>query len=97
MGPLCGPMQRIEPFYLFASALESLPSGHHPAPGFCPVSPMLERSAFALTPDDLRRRLERALDLDCDLDPMILRARQLRRQGALPQARCLEQELLPLF
>jgi len=28
---------------------------------------------------------------------MILRARQLRRQGSTPQARCLEQELLPLF
>jgi hypothetical protein len=41
--------------------------------------------------------LERALDLDCDLDPMILRARLLRQQGSLPQARCLEQELLPLF
>lgn len=58
---------------------------------------MDERSAFALTPDDLRRRFERALDQECDLDPMILRARQLRHQGSLPQARCLEQELLPLF
>jgi hypothetical protein len=58
---------------------------------------MDERSAHALTPDDLRLRFERALDLDCDLDPMILRARQLRQQGAMPQAHCLEQELLPLF
>jgi len=58
---------------------------------------MDERSAYALTPDDLRRRFERALDRDCDLDPMILRARLLRQQGSLPQARCLEQELLPLF
>jgi hypothetical protein len=58
---------------------------------------MHERPAYALTPDDLRRRFERALDLECDLDPMILRARQLRRQQQLPQARCLEQELLPLF
>ena len=58
---------------------------------------MNERSAYALTPDDLRRRFERALDLDCDLDPMILRARQLRRQQQFPQARSLEQELLPLF
>jgi len=40
---------------------------------------------------------KQALDLECDLDPMILRARQLRRQGSNPQARCLEQELLPLF
>jgi len=58
---------------------------------------MDERSAFALSADDLRRRLERSLDLECDLDPMILRARQLRRQGSLPHARSLEQELLPLF
>lgn len=58
---------------------------------------MDERSAYALTPDDLRRRFEQAFDLDCDLDPMILRARLLRQQGALPQARSLEQELLPLF
>ena len=58
---------------------------------------MDQRSVFALTPDELRPRFERAFDLDCDLDPMILRARQLRQQGSTPQARCLEQELLPLF
>lgn len=44
-----------------------------------------------------RRFLEQCLQLDCDIDPMILRARQLRHQGAWPQATCLEQELLPLF
>lgn len=58
---------------------------------------MNERSAHALSSEDLRRRFERAFVLECDLDPMILRARLLRRQGAMPQARCLEQELLPLF
>jgi hypothetical protein len=58
---------------------------------------MDERSAFSLTPDDLRRRLERSMALECDLDPMILRARALRQQGSLPHARSLEQELLPLF
>jgi hypothetical protein len=58
---------------------------------------MNERSAFALTPDELRSRLERALRHECDLDPMILRARLLRHQGSASQARCLEQELLPLF
>ena len=58
---------------------------------------MDERSVFALTPDELRRRFERAFDLECDLDPMILRARLLRQRGSNPQARCLEQELLPLF
>jgi hypothetical protein len=58
---------------------------------------MDQRSVFALTPDELRQRFERAFDLDCDLDPMILRARLLRQRGSNPQARCLEQELLPLF
>ena len=58
---------------------------------------MDERSFFSLTPDELRQRFERALELECDLDPMILRARQLRQQGSTPQARCLEQELLPLY
>ena len=58
---------------------------------------MDERSSFSLTIDQLRQRFELALSLECDLDPMILRARQLRRQGSSPQARCLEQELLPLF
>ena len=58
---------------------------------------MHERALFSLSHDELRQRFERALDLECDLDPMILRARQLRRQGSTPQARCLEQELLPLF
>ena len=58
---------------------------------------MDERSVFALTPNELRQRFERAFDLECDLDPMILRARLLRQRGSNPQARCLEQELLPLF
>ena len=58
---------------------------------------MDERSVFALTPDELRQRFERAFDLECDLDPMILRARLLRQRGSNPQARCLEQVLLPLF
>jgi hypothetical protein len=35
--------------------------------------------------------------MECDIDPMILRARLLRREGWFPQARCVEQELLPLF
>ena len=96
MAPLCGRRPKNKRVYLFASALASLASGHPPLPGL-PRRPMDERSAFALTPDDLRRRFERALAQECDLDPMILRARQLRHQGSLPHARSLEQELLPLF
>lgn len=44
-----------------------------------------------------RQLLDLCWQLECDIDPMILRARQLRHQGAWPQAVCLEQELLPLF
>ncbi|MFZ9228667.1 MAG: hypothetical protein ACO23C_07000 [Prochlorococcaceae cyanobacterium] len=50
-----------------------------------------------LTPAQRRQRLEDCWQLECDIDPMILRARLLRHQGAWPQAACLEQELLPLF
>ena len=53
--------------------------------------------AFPREPiDEPRGHLERAWQLECDIDPMILRLRQLRHQGSLPQAHCLEQELLPL-
>ena len=48
---------------------------------------MNERSPFSLSSDELRERFERVFDLECDLDPMILRARQLRQQGSMPQAR----------
>jgi hypothetical protein len=41
--------------------------------------------------------LEGCFTLVCDIDPLILRVRQLRHQGAFDRARCLEQELLPLF
>ena len=44
-----------------------------------------------------RCHLERCWQQDCDIDPMILRMRLLRRLGDLPQADCLEQELEPLF
>jgi hypothetical protein len=44
-----------------------------------------------------RYHLARCWQCDCDIDPLILRARQLRRRGAHGQALCLEQELLPLF
>jgi hypothetical protein len=52
---------------------------------------------WAWTAAQQRRHVLRCWRLDCDLDPMILRARQLRHQGSLPQATCVEQELLPLF
>lgn len=46
--------------------------------------------------EDPKRHLEQCWQLVCDIDPMILRLRLLRRRGCLPQARCLEQELLPV-
>jgi hypothetical protein len=46
--------------------------------------------------EDQPLHLEQCWQLECDIDPMILRLRLLRRRGCLPQARCLEQELLPL-
>lgn len=52
---------------------------------------------WSFTSAQQRRHLELCWQADCDLDPMILRARQLRHQGSLPQASCVEQELLPLF
>jgi hypothetical protein len=44
-----------------------------------------------------RSHLERCWRQDCDIDPMILRLLLLRHRGSHAQARCLEQELLPLF
>jgi len=55
------------------------------------------RDPLGLSLAQRRQRLELCWQLECDIDPMILRARQLRHQGAWPQATCLEQELLPLF
>jgi hypothetical protein len=61
------------------------------------ANPFRESQSWAWTPAQQRRHLSLCLALECDIDPMILRARQLRHQGALPQASCVEQELLPLF
>jgi hypothetical protein len=46
--------------------------------------------------DQLRQQLDRCWQNDCDIDPLILRARQLRRLGRFRLARCLDQELLPI-
>lgn len=61
------------------------------------ANPSSDSPAWAWTPAQQRHHLGLCWALECDIDPMILRARQLRHQGALPQASCLEQELLPLF
>lgn len=47
-------------------------------------------------PAAIRRHLERCLRRECNIDPLILRIRRLRRRFP-GQARCLEQELLPIL
>ena len=46
--------------------------------------------------EQLRRQLDQCWQDECDIDHLILRARQLRRWGRWLQARCLEQEVLPI-
>ena len=46
--------------------------------------------------EQLRRQLDQCWQDECDIDYLILRARQLRRWGRWRQARCLEQEVLPI-
>ena len=46
--------------------------------------------------EQLRRQLDRCWQDDCDIDHLILRARELRRWGRWRQACCLEQEILPI-
>ena len=45
----------------------------------------------------LRAHLEGCFQQECDIDPVILLVRLLRHLGSVRLARCLEQELLPLF
>ena len=46
--------------------------------------------------EQLRRQLDQCWQDECDIDHLNLRARQLRRWGRWRQARCLEQEVLPI-
>lgn len=68
------------------------PPADFPMAHSCP-----DPDAWAWAPALQVWHLNRCWVLECDIDPMLLRARQLRHQGALPQASCVEQELLPLF
>ena len=68
-----------------------------PAMAPSPSSSAQPGDPWAWTSAQQRRHLVRCWRAACDIDPMILRARQLRHQGSLPQATCVEQELLPLF
>jgi len=44
-----------------------------------------------------RQQLEDCWSHDCDIDPLILRARLLHHQGRRHLATALEQEVMPLF
>lgn len=46
---------------------------------------------------DQRPRLNRCWTLECDIDPLILRARLLHHQGRQGIALAVEQEVQPLF
>lgn len=84
----CAYLLAIPPGQAVASMAK--PNPHH-------SNPFSDPGSWAWTAERQRRHLGACWELECDIDPMILRARQLRHLGALPQASCVEQELLPLF
>ena len=57
---------------------------------------MAQRSFFSSPLDQLRDQLDGCWELDCDIDPLILRARALHRRGEVSWALGLEQEVLPI-
>ncbi len=82
----------------------AIPSPPSPNEG-CPSDPSAcgDPSTPVGPPQQARRRqarqrhLERSWRRECDIDPLILRARLLRGLGSIGQAISLEQELLPPF
>ena len=61
-----------------------------------PVSAMAKGRPSPEFLDQLSQQLDRCWRNDCDIDHLILRARQLRRLGRWRLARCLDQEVLPI-
>ena len=57
---------------------------------------MAQRRFFSSPLDQQRNKLDSFLQLDCDIDPLILRARVLHRRGDVSWALGLEQEVLPI-
>ncbi len=62
-----------------------------------PPSPLDNPHPISRSQPGFHDHLEICYRQSCDIDPLILRVRQLRHQGDFPRARCLEQELMPLF
>ena len=57
----------------------------------------MAQSRFFSSPlDHQRDQLDLCWQLDCDIDPLILRARVLHRRGEVNWAVGLEQEVLPI-
>ena len=57
---------------------------------------MAQRRFFRSPLDQQRDQLDGCWELDCDIDPLILRARVLHRRGEVNWAVGLEQEVLPI-
>ncbi|AHF64416.1 hypothetical protein Syncc8109_2077 [Synechococcus sp. WH 8109] len=57
---------------------------------------MAQRRFFSSPLDQQRDQLDLCWQLDCDIDPLILRARFLHRRGEVNWAVGLEQEVLPI-
>jgi len=58
---------------------------------------MASRRPYPGSSNDQRLRLEQCWPIECDIDPLILRARLLHHQGRQPMAWAVEQEVQPLF
>ena len=57
---------------------------------------MAQRRFFSSPLDQQRDQLDLCWQFDCDIDPLILRARVLHRRGEVNWAVGLEQEVLPI-
>ena len=57
---------------------------------------MAQRRFFSSPLDQQREQLDGCWELDCDIDPLSLRARVLHRRGEVNWALGLEQEVLPI-
>ena len=57
---------------------------------------MAQRRFFSSPLDQQRVQLDCCWQLECDIDPLILRARVLHRRGEVNGAVGLEQEVLPI-
>ena len=58
---------------------------------------MAQRRFYSSPLDQQRDQLDVCWELDCDIDPLILRARFLHRRGEVNGAASLEQEVLPII